>query len=518
MESPFTMLEIRREETPEDLPFQVADGPALSYAAWYRGAASLRRIIAEEMHVAPGARVLLVTNREQWPEFAVGYLGILAAGGTVVTVSSGDSPEFVHDMAESLHTQATIAIGAHNAAIFEALSPCYELVLSEVVGRNEARGLNAVDWKPASEGEILFTSGTNGPRKAIGCCWEDLCSTLGQRVGTPSDTFSNQSTLVHHALPGTQASQRILLQALRSNRLSSVNVVRRSGRDLFHAIRRYDAQFVGLVPSTARELLSECEREQVTFANVKWVSMGSEAVPLRVLEDLTHIFPSAALMNMYGLTEAGAFRICGVHPLPRFSVGRPEPGCRVEIRHDLDGPVDTGRPGELWVTREESAQRRYVNNIEETDRTFCDGWVRTGDVAWVDDQGYVYLAGRTSETIELGNTRVYPLLIEECLRMHPNVADVAVYRASKALGEHLTAAVVFFDRNGRDVVPAVSDLLNYCREHLPPHEVPTAYLPCAQIPIGPFGTVQKRILRKFDSSQYSTDGEEEFIVFRAMGE
>ncbi|MGH3611692.1 MAG: class I adenylate-forming enzyme family protein [Pseudonocardia sp.] len=151
--------------------------------------------------------------------------------------------------------------------------------------------------------------------------------------------------------------------------------------------------------------------------------------------------------------------------------------------------------GDLWLIRFSAPSRFYVDNIEATRVTFRDGWVRTGDVARIDRDGFVHLVDRSDDIVSCGGQTFGTFEIEDCLASHPLVFAAAVVGVpTPLLGERVVAAVVlppgFVDR-----AAARRELLAHCREILPAPSVPTRFVFLPELPVAPSGKVQKRAIR-----------------------
>lgn len=495
MHLPLALVADRAREHPHDVPFRRPGGASLSYAAWVAAARGLRDVLLDELRLTQGDRVLLIFDRDAWLEYPVAYVAALAADVTVVNAHGEDDLKTVQDLQQLLRTVVILAAGRRSIGLARQLGQYYEIDIDALRMRKTAD--RPFPQRPASSvAEILVTSGTTGPPKAVGVTQADLESALRPPVEAPSDAFADQSTFVHHIMPGTQAAQRVLLQAMRSNKLTSIGVRSLGTEDFLATVRANAASFIGLVPLTARNLVRQCRQDGVLLPTVRWVSVGSAHVPPRLLDDLAHLCPSAVVMNMYGLTEAGVARIRSSHPGRPGALGTPEPGTSVEVRDDQGQPVPSGVPGDLWI-RASNPSRCYVDDPEMTAQVFRDGWVRTGDVARIDEDGYVYVAGRRSELICLDGITVSPDEIEDCLLEHELVSDASVYGVPTPSGHECLVAAVVVTNSGMPP-SAVSEqaLLRHCHQHLPSEQVPEEFVWHAELPVGQFGTVQKRELRR----------------------
>ena len=200
-----------------------------------------------------------------------------------------------------------------------------------------------------------------------------------------------------------------------------------------------------------------------------------------------------SVLNSYGQTEIGG-EIVGwtaadsrAHGDDKLgSVGRPHPG--VEVR--IDDPAADGS-GELQV-RTPALGAGYADGTDLSDRLTGDGWFRTGDVARIDGDGFVWIEGRVSDMINRGGLKVHPAEVEEVLRTSPEVTDAAVVGVpDDRLGEVPVAFVVA----AAGVAPTSDGLSDYCRAHLAPYKVPVRFEVVDALPRNEVGKVLKAVLK-----------------------
>jgi long-chain acyl-CoA synthetase len=204
-----------------------------------------------------------------------------------------------------------------------------------------------------------------------------------------------------------------------------------------------------------------------------------------------------AVLNCYGQTElvgeivgwnAADARAHGDDKLG--SVGRPHEGVALRVVDETGSESPAGVAGELWV-RTPALVSGYADGTDLGDRLSADGWFRTGDVARIDADGFVWIEGRVSDMINRGGLKVYPAEVEEVLRLDRSVADAAVVGvADDRLGEVPWAFVVTRDAAPPDAVA----LADKCREHLAPYKVPVRFEPIAALPRNEVGKVLKAAL------------------------
>ncbi|MGZ4683009.1 MAG: class I adenylate-forming enzyme family protein [Acidimicrobiales bacterium] len=250
----------------------------------------------------------------------------------------------------------------------------------------------------------------------------------------------------------------------------------------------------------------------------------TDLAPLRFVRSITaplsplqarrfHDCFGISLLNSYGQTEIGG-EIVGwnaadsrEHGQSKLgSVGRPHEGVSLRVVDETGADVAPGEPGELWVLTP-ALSAGYADGTDLSDRLSADGWFRTGDFARIDADGFVWIEGRVSSMINRGGMKVYPGEVEEVVRLHPAVADVAVVGApDDRLGVVPWAFVVLLDADGEvdgevggEVGGGLSPdlraaLESSCREHLAPYMVPVGFQAIAELPRNEVGKVLARPL------------------------
>lgn len=198
------------------------------------------------------------------------------------------------------------------------------------------------------------------------------------------------------------------------------------------------------------------------------------------------------IVEGYGLTETCCF--VSFNPPGGNSrlatVGLPMPGSQVRIVDEQGLDLALGTPGELLV-RGPHIMERYLNNPQETENAFVDGWFRTGDIAVMDEQGYLSIVDRKKDMILVSGFNVYPNEIEDVIAQHPAVAEVAVIGVPD---EHAGEAIKAFITLLQPEVDA-AQIIEYCRQRLTAYKVPRQIAFCEQLPKSPVGKVLRAQLR-----------------------
>jgi acyl-CoA synthetase (AMP-forming)/AMP-acid ligase II len=176
------------------------------------------------------------------------------------------------------------------------------------------------------------------------------------------------------------------------------------------------------------------------------------------------------------------------------SIGRPGYSIDLQIWDDDGNEVERGQVGEI-VTRSDMVMSGYLDQPELSERAVVNGWFRGGDLAWQDEEGYLYLAGRKSDMIIRGGENVYPIEIETVLSEHPGIAECAVVGVAD---EHWGEVVRAFVTPARDAQLDPEEIRAFCREQLASYKVPAEVRVVDTLPRNASGKVLKRELRTWD--------------------
>jgi acyl-CoA synthetase (AMP-forming)/AMP-acid ligase II len=226
------------------------------------------------------------------------------------------------------------------------------------------------------------------------------------------------------------------------------------------------------------------------------VSGGSNSDP-PLLRQLKQVFPNATVMNLYGLSEVSG----GVVMSPWESdfeqtvrsIGRPFPGMEVKVKDPEGRELPAGETGELHF-RGECVVQGYFRMPAETAAAFdADGWVASGDMGTIDEDGYIILMGRKKEMYIQGGFNVYPVEVENLLNKHPKVAMAAgIGIPDPVMGE--VGRYYIISSPGQ--AASEEELKAYCSQHLADYKVPKQIVFCASLPLTPVGKVMKAKLRE----------------------
>jgi long-chain acyl-CoA synthetase len=225
-----------------------------------------------------------------------------------------------------------------------------------------------------------------------------------------------------------------------------------------------------LVPAMVQLLVADPDFATADLSSLAVVNIGSAPLAIDTLRRFAARLPQADVMNGYGMTEFGAVTATPVGDAGHHagSVGRPLPGVAVRIVGDDGTEVPVGQVGQITVHGERH-QRTYLNDPDGSRSTWADGWLHSGDLGYLDPDGFVWVVGRQKEVIIRGGHNIVPGEVEAVLFAHPDIADAAVAGIPHpVLGEDIAAWIVA--RPGP--TPSVTALREFLLARLADYKVP----------------------------------------------
>ena len=268
---------------------------------------------------------------------------------------------------------------------------------------------------------------------------------------------------------------------------------------LIETISRYGVTWLLLVPAAILLLMQHPASVDADFSSVRSLIYGASPIAEALVEQARIAFRNAGLWHLYGLTEAsggGTILPPDAHDPKRGklrSCGKPYPGFDLRIVDPAGRPVPTGEVGEI-VLRSATVMKGYWNNPEATSAAFFpEGWLRTGDAAYLDSDGYVYVHDRVKDMIVSGAENVYPAEVENALFGHPAIADVAVIGVpDPRWGETVKAVVVL--RPGHSAT--ADEIIAHARQRIAGFKVPKSIDFLDALPRNAAGKLLRRTLRE----------------------
>lgn len=450
--------------------------------------------------VAPGDRgALLLPNSV---EFLVAYFGMLKAGMVVVPLNPMLTPvelgrllgdaritvvvtavdsvvSVVHEQADPGQVQL---VGAHALATDSRVRPFGELE-APALPVMAAVGRDADDTAV-----VIYTSGTTGRPKGaeLGHLQMMLVTTIESDMLAITGDDLTLAVLPFFHIYGLSG---LVHSAVR--RGEALYVMDDFDADeLVRAITRHGITVLAGVPTMFGALL-QSDWSGADLSSVRLAISGGAPMPAALLAELQARLPGMEYVEGYGMSEStGAGTINGgAFPRRPGSIGRALWGMQLQVTAPDGTPLPPGpeHTGELLM-RGPHVMKGYLSRPEATREVLRDGWLHTGDLAYLDQDGYAYLVGRIKDVIIRGGYNVYARDVEEVLHTHPAVAEAVVFgRPDAHLGEEVVAAVAL--RDGHAATP--EELIAFTREQVAAYKYPREVLVLPALPKGPTGKIRK---------------------------
>lgn len=456
-----------------DAPFHVYEDERVSFADWHKAVAALAKALAAR-GVAKGDRVAICMRN--LPEWSVSFFAITALGAIAVPLNGWwTGPELAFGL-ENSGCKALICdgerwtrIGAHRAEF-----PALETVLVTRGASVPADGTERLedvigtphDWPALPDSDlpdvplaaddpatIFYTSGTTGkPKGALGTHRNLVTNVLSSAYGAvqaalrrgeaPPEPKRRVALTVIPLFHVTACSAILMGSLFAGNTL--VFMRKWDTVKAFELIEREKVSLTGGVPFIAWQLIEHPDRDKYDLSSLETISYGGAPSAPELVQAIWQTF-GALPGNGWGMTETMA-TVTG-HSAEDYlnrptSCGPAAPVADIEVRAD-DGETVLGANavGELWA-RGPMIVAGYWNRPEATEATFVNGWVRTGDLARIDEEGFCFIVDRAKDVIIRGGENIYSSEVENALYEHPAVTDTALIGIPhRTLGEEPAAVV-----------------------------------------------------------------------------
>jgi long-chain acyl-CoA synthetase len=455
------------------------DGPLrLTYEAFDDLCAKVAGGLASR-GIERGDRVaILGENSARW---VAAFFAIVRLGAVAVPLSPRQPDELLGEIARDAGTRLVLADRANRSRV--RATDDADLDADDLLGP----ALAPVDVAPDDVAIHLSTSGSTGRPKGALLSHRSQLFTL-ESWASVETSRTMERTLVaaplfhKNGLGETKLALWLGAEVLLQRRFDP--------RAYLEAAAEHRCTTLSGVPTMFAMMLDQRDLlERLDLGSVVGLEIGSAPFSETLRERVRQVFPAATIYNSYGTTEVAA--IYGGHPdgspAPRTSVGFPLPAVNVRLVGE-DGA--DANPGELWV-RGEGVMNGYHDAPDLTAAKIVDGWCRTGDVMFRDEDGWHHFVGRVDDMVVSGGENVYPVAVEQVLERHPRIRQAAVVAVADEVKGALPVAFV--------VTPAGADLTEqevkrWALEHAPPSHHPRAVWFVEALPLAGTEKVDRRAL------------------------
>ncbi|HWH95288.1 MAG TPA: AMP-binding protein [Baekduia sp.] len=476
-----------------------ASGVSVTYTELARRVAALGAALDDELAVPPGGRVgVLAANSLAHLEC---FLGVPAAGRVVVSLNTRLAVEELRTLAEDAQLSVLVA-DDDNWATAVAIATDrhvrvgeeYEALLAGAdAGAPATAALRPADLHALAA--ISYTGGTTGRPKGVMLSHGNLLANARHNlIATghgPEDRWLHVCPMFHVA--GTA-------NVLAATWVGARQVVlpRFEAAAVCAAVEEHAITHAALVPTMLGMLLDHEARHPADFSSLRHVQYAASPITPDLQRRVLERFADVEVAQFYGMTEA-APTVCACTPADHrradgtrlASMGAPVVGVEVEVRDPgTSAPVAPGEIGEVWV-RGPNVMLGYWEQPDATAGALVDGWYRTGDAAYADADGYLFLVDRLKDMIISGGENVYSVEVEAVLAEHPAVVEAAVFGVPHERWGEAVHAVVSV---GGDVT--ADELIEHCRASIAGFKVPrTIDVTTEPLPKSGAGKLLKQQLR-----------------------
>lgn len=385
--------------------------------------------------------------------------------------------------------------------------PTYQLAsikFNKALKLGKKQTYRKVEIKNSDLAFLQYTGGTTGKSKGVMLTHRNVVANVAQSVEwlkaidfklgkevvmTPLPLYHIFSLTVNMMMGLNVGVQNVLI----ANPMDSKMLIKQMSRYPISGITAVNTLFISLLKNPSLR--------KVDFSNWLFCIGGGAAIQEEVAKKWEEI-TGVPIVEAYGLTEASPG--IALNPLSRVksnmrwngTVGLPVPSTDISIRDNTDQEVPIGEPGELWVKGPQIMQG-YWNKPEETAKVLQEGWLDTGDVAVIDEKGFLRIVDRKKDMVVVSGFNVYPNEIENVLCMHPLIRDLVVIGVKHhKTGEALKAFIV---KDEGDL--SEEEIIAFCREQLANYKVPKIFEFVAELPKSAVGKNLRKELRKLEKQR-----------------
>ena len=484
------MLKNHAIKTPQ-APALVFEGHETSYDALYLNVQKIAGYLQQKGYKKGDVIGLMLFNSDL---FMTVYYGVQLAGLTILPINTKlAEPELAY-----IFNHSEIKGLFYDERLGETITHIdydFELKLNRLQVREIIDGPNTftpIEIDPQDTAAILYTSGTTGQPKGVMLSYANIANAVEiwseALQYRPSDRVYISIPLFHcaglHVIGvGTMCGGAALV----------IDETFSPDRTLQNIIDEKVTIFTG-VPTMYSILLGKKDMANYQFEHVRKFAYGAAPMPHEVIKQLKESFPTIEIQNLYGQTEStpGGTSLTDDAALERVgSVGKALARTQIKIVDTNDQALLPNQIGEICI-KGPQIMKGYLKNEEETKNVLRDGWLYTGDLGRLDDDGYLYIVDRKKDMIIRGGENIYPIEVENVLYQIPQVLDAAVIGIPHEVYGEVPKAVIALVEEG---TITEQEVIDFTKTKLAKYKVPHMVEFVKDLPRNPSGKVLKHVLR-----------------------
>jgi len=417
--------------------------------------------------------------------FIISYLGIINSGRTAHLIPPEISQTNMLIQLRSADSGMIVcsSVTKNNLLKYASIKiPSFEF--NEVLSRPIQQTTNL---KSNDLAYLVYTSGTTSEPKGVAITHtmtEFTTKNIVQVLGYTSSDVDVLPLPLYHSF-GLGCFHTSL-------RVGSTLVLLKNANNLegiLESIKKYHATTLAVIPATLTKLL-QFEKDTLAdyLSKIRLIITNSTAIPKNTVQKFKEILKNGNLATYYGLTEASrsTFMIFDKTNGREGSVGKPAPNVKIKIVNEHND----SKEGEIWI-KGNNVITNYWNN-SQADKNLVDGWLRTNDIGYFDDENYLFLIGRNDDIINVGGEKITPYEIEEVVKQISGIEDVAAFGIEHEIfGQTIKLNIVKSKNSDLDK----STILSYCIKNLEKFKIPTKIDFVESIPKTDYGKVKRFMLK-----------------------
>jgi len=451
--------------------FVLGSKETISFKQLHENSLKIASYIKE--HVGENQNILLISPNSVF--FITAYLGILKSGNTCVPINYAveqSNLDFIVDTTET--STVFIAKGLkRRLKLKDSISLIDEAESLQIIENQNIKADDS-DFDGSKPAEIIFTSGSTGEPKGV--------------VISHKNVIANTDSIIQYLKLTEKDIMAVVMPFFYCYGLSLLHTHLKVGGSIvlnnsfmflatvIKDIENYKCTGFAGVPSHFQILLKKSQTfKETEFPDLRYVTQAGGKLHTVFIDEFVEAFPDKQFFVMYGQTEATA-RLSYLSPefvsTKKGSIGKAIPGVQLKVVNANGEEAGVNEEGELLAFGD-NVMTGYFKDQKDTDEAIVNGWLRTGDIAKVDEDGFIYLMARKKEIIKVRGKRVSPKEIEEVILSVPQVVDCTISSFDdELLGEAIRATVV---ANGTfDEAEMTSVITQKCGEKLAPYKVPSS--------------------------------------------
>lgn len=486
-----------------DLPFILFDDRRITYDEFDRATNSLARGF-KDLGIKKGQVVSIFAIN--CPEYVMAWFALNKLGAIMGPINAAFKPDEVSYVLSNSEAVAVVVSPALAEVLELAAGHCPQLkhriylgdkaingglLLSQLMEGKPDTHLDNEVVKPEDIASIIYTSGTTGRPKGVQLShWNYVIDAANAADVFPLFT----GDVIMMILPLFHVNAQlatVMVPMMIGGTVAMLQMF--NPASFWQAVEKYRPVTFSAVPTILAILIDAPGADSADYSSLRYVICGAAPLPVSLFNSFEEKF-GLHILEGYGLTEGTC--VSSLNPYYGIrkigSIGLPLRGQQMVIMNDQQEILGPNSYGEICI-RGQNVMKGYFKNKKATAETVIDGWLHTGDVGYVDEDGYFWIVDRIKEMIIRGGENIYPREIEELLYRHPKVGEAAVIgHPSEKYGEIVKAVIVV--KPGCEV--SEEEIKAYCLENIAKYKVPAIVVFRDQIPKTQTGKIAKKILKQ----------------------